>query len=70
MKCCVVATNITGCGVCTACHVVHAVHTSQPEILVTTTPHAIKRCIFTDQFHNIVASARLSIRSLRMVQMD
>jgi len=57
------------------CHVVcdttrHTVHTSQPEILVATTPHIIKRCIFTDQFHNIVALARLSISFLRMVQLD
>jgi len=28
------------------------------------------KCIFTDQFHNIVALARLSISSLRMVQLD
>jgi len=26
--------------------------------------------IFTDQFHNIVALARLSLSSLRMVQLD
>jgi hypothetical protein len=26
--------------------------------------------LFTDQFHNIVALARLSISSLRMVQLD
>jgi hypothetical protein len=40
----VVATSISGCDVCTACRVVshttrHAVHTSQPETLVATTPH-------------------------------
>jgi len=48
----------------------HTVHTSQPEILVATTPHIIQRCIFTDQFHNVVALARLSISSLRMIQLD
>ena len=48
----------------------HTVHTSQPEILVATTPHIIQRCIFTDQFHNIVTLARLSKCSLRMVQLD
>jgi hypothetical protein len=58
------------CGVVCATHTTrHAVHISQPEILVATTPHVIERCIFTDQFHNIVALARLSIRSLRMVQL-
>jgi len=51
MICGVVATSISGCDVCTACRVVcdytayytarHAVHTSQPEILVATTPHII-----------------------------
>ena len=43
--CGVVATSISGCGVCTV-------------------------CIFTDQFHKIVALARLSISSLRLVQVD
>ena len=49
MICGVVATNISGCGVCTACRVVW---------------------IFTDQFSKIVALGRLSISSLRMVQVD
>ena len=75
MICGVVTTSISGCDVCTEYCVVcdttrQAVHISQPEILVATTLHIILRCIFTDQFHNIVALARLSIRSLKMVQLD
>ena len=50
MICGVVVANISGCDVCTACRVVwdcrrhttrQAVHTSQPEICATTTPHSI-----------------------------
>jgi predicted membrane channel-forming protein YqfA (hemolysin III family) len=53
MICSVVATSILGCDVCTACRVVcywshttqHAVHTSQPKILVA------QRCIsYNDVF--------------------
>jgi hypothetical protein len=70
----VVATSISGCGVWTACRVVcdcsRTLHGRQPEIIVATIPHIIKRCIFSDQFHKIVALARISISSLRMVQLD
>jgi hypothetical protein len=62
------------CGVCSVCRVVahytaRSTHTTA-EILVATTPQIIKRCIFTDQLNIIVALARLSIRSLKLVQLD
>jgi len=74
MICGVVTTSISGCDVCTAYRVVcDYSHTTRNAV------HSLKYLLpqrrmsyndVPDQFHNIVALARLSIRSLRMIQLD
>ena len=48
----------------------HSVHIPQPETHAATTLQNLQRCIFTDYFYKCVTLAKLSMRSLRMVQVD
>jgi hypothetical protein len=69
MTCGVVATSISGCVLravlCRTQHGTQYTHHSLKYLL----PQRRISCSFTDQFHNIVTLARLSIRSLMMVQL-
>jgi len=67
-----VAGCVSSCDVCTECRaaVQHSVHTPQPETHAATILHNLRRCISNDYFYKGVTLARLSISSLRMVQLD